>query len=365
MPVTLAHHIVGGFEGTSIPKTLKNLIQKDELGGVILFRRNIESIPQVKKLIRELYKLAGGRPFFIGVDQEGGRVFRLGEPFTIIPPMGLVGEYYQKTKDLKTVREVGRILGRELRAVGFNWDFAPVVDVHSNPKNPIIGDRSFSPNPALVSTCAAALIRGLHDEGVLSCAKHFPGHGATALDSHLDLPIVRSPGRLLWKRDLVPYRKLISQGLIRTLMTAHVRYPAFDTQNCATLSSAILQNLLREKLKYKGLIVSDDLFMKAISDRMDLSEATVQFFEAGGDVVLICKDPEIQKDCLEALKLVYSQEKTLRTHFQKSHRRLEKQKAFLSQKNSPPASVIGAPEHRALVNKLLSWKAASQEKSFE
>src|SRR5690606_10390692 len=140
-----------------------------------------------------------------------------------------------KTGNVRKVRKLGQILGRELKAVGFNWDYAPIVDVHSNPNNPVIGKRSFGPDPILVTKCGEAIIQGLHDEGVLSCAKHFPGHGATSVDSNLDLPVLDDPGRLLWKRDLYPYRKLIPKKIIKTIMTAHVRYPELDPHYCATL----------------------------------------------------------------------------------------------------------------------------------
>lgn len=345
-------HFIGGFDGTAVTKPLKNLIRKFHLGGVILFARNIESPAQVRSLIARIQKLAP-HPLFVGVDQEGGRVARMKGPFTPIPPMSVVGKFYRDTGKIKPVVELGRVMGRELSACGYNWDFAPVVDVHSNPKNPVIGDRSLGPDPRAVARSAEALIQGLHAEGVLSCAKHFPGHGATSVDSHLDLPVLKSPGRLLWKRDLFPYRRLIKEGIIKTLMTAHVRYPAFDPEHCATFSRAILTELLRGRIGYRGLIVSDDLFMKAISDRFDIPSAVIRFFEAGGDIALVCKEPEVQTEAIIRVTELAGKDRFLRDHLQKSRRRIERiRRRFCRPKALPSLSVIGCREHREVVEAL-------------
>ncbi|MBI2338960.1 MAG: hypothetical protein HYU99_01130 [Deltaproteobacteria bacterium] len=206
---------------------------------------------------------------------------------------------------------------------------------------------------ASTAAAAEALIQGLHAEGVLSCAKHFPGHGATSVDSHLDLPVLKSPGRLLWKRDLFPYRRLIKEGIIKTLMTAHVRYPAFDPEHCATFSRAILTELLRGRIGYRGLIVSDDLFMKAISDRFDIPSAVIRFFEAGGDIALVCKEPEVQTEAIIRVTELAGKDRFLRDHLQKSRRRIERiRRRFCRPKALPSLSVIGCREHREVVEAL-------------
>lgn len=347
-------HFVGGFDGPTVDRNLKKLIQKYEIGGLILFSRNIESPKQVRKLITDIRKLATA-PLLIGVDQEGGPVARLKEPFTKLPPMAVVGEFYRRTRKLRPVREVGRILGSELRALGFNWDYVPVLDVHSNPKNPVIGKRAFSHDPITVAECAEALLRGLHAEGVLSCSKHFPGHGATSADSHLRLPILKDPARLLWKRDLIPYRKLIPKKLIPCLMTAHVRYPDLDPDHCATLSRNIIVDLLRIKLGYKGVVVSDDLWMKAISDRYGIAEAGLQFFEAGGDMAMICKDPESQMEAIEQLALASSRDRAMRVNLGEAIVRLKRmQKRFLwKQADQPSLDILGCKSHRAIVDAIV------------
>lgn len=267
--------------------------------------------------------------------------------------MAEVGKYYRKTKNIRNVVKIGKILGEELKAVGVNWDYAPVVDVHSNPKNPIIKNRSFGPDPKLVTSCAAALIKGLHSSGILSCVKHFPGHGATSADSHLELPVVRSTGRLLWRRDIWPFRKLIANNHVPALMTAHVKYPALDEEDCATLSQAILTNLLRKRMKYRGVVISDDFFMKAISDRYGIPQASIKFFSAGGDLSLICRDPEVQMGAIDLLSQALKTDKKLQAHLKKSIKRIQKlKKKFCRSRTLPSMSVIGCREHKDLVKKM-------------
>lgn len=349
---SIGQHFIIGFEGNRVTPAIKKLIQKYHVGGLILFSQNIKSPRQVKRLVERLQSLSSER-LFIGIDQEGGRVLRLKKPFTKIPSMKKVGEYYRRTRDVQAVAEVGRLLGRELRAVGINWNYAPVVDVHSNPKNPVIGDRSFSPDPVVVCKCAEALIRGLHSESVLSCAKHFPGHGNTSKDSHKTLPVVKSSGRLLWKRDIFPYRKLIARRVCHSIMTAHVFYPELDSELCATLSKPIITDLLRKRLKFRGIVVSDDLWMKAISERYEIPEAVCGFFRAGGDLAMICREPEIQIEAIEEAKKSAEKDKTLQNHFRQSIKRIQKVKKLFCSKSPPhPISVIGCSEHQNLIKKI-------------
>lgn len=349
----IGHHIISGFEGTQITPEVKELIQKYHVAGFILFKRNIKSPRQVKKLIFQLQKLSK-KPLFIGIDHEGGRVFRLNPPFTQIPPMSVLGQYYRKTKNKKPIINLGRVMASELRAVGFNWNYAPVVDVHSTPTNPIIGDRSFSPNPEIVAKCAEAFISGLHSQEILSCAKHFPGHGATEEDSHLELPRVRDSRRLLWKRDLVPYKKLISQNFLPTIMTAHVIYPKFDAKNCATLSDKILRGILRTRLGFNGVIVSDDLFMKAIVRDMELHQAALKFFRASGDIVLLCHQPKVQIKIIKALQKIIQKDKVLELTLKESKKRIDQLAKFIPHKpTSGPLKIIGCAEHQKVVKKLM------------
>jgi beta-glucosidase-like glycosyl hydrolase len=219
----------------------------------------------VAELVRELQGVARDAahslPLLVGVDQEGGRVARLKEPWTVWPPMRAVGRI--GSEDI--ARQVGAALAAELSACGIRYDFAPDVDVDTNPKNPIIGDRSFGDDPRLVGRLGAAMIRGLQDAGVAACAKHFPGHGDTDVDSHLDLPAVDHERSRLDEIELVPFRKAIEAG-VATIMTAHVLVRSLDEEVPATLSPRVIDGLLRREMKYGGLIVSDDLEMKAVAD---------------------------------------------------------------------------------------------------
>lgn len=349
----IGQHFIGGFDGTEVTPALVTLIKKYRIGGFILFKRNIASPRRVQKLIANLQKLST-TPLFIGVDHEGGNVFRLGPPFTQIPPMATVGKYYRRTKKIGTVFQLGELLGRELRSVGFNWNYAPVVDVHSNPKNPVIGKRAFGPDPQVVSRCAGAVVKGLHAAGVLSCAKHFPGHGATIVDSHLDLPVLNDPGRLLWKRDMFPYRKLIAKKLLKTIMVAHVSYPELDENDCATLSRPIITDLLRKKLKFKGVIVSDDLRMRAIADRYGLNEASLRFFQAGGDMAMICRDPALQMEAIDFVTEQLKGDAPLRKHFVQSWARIIKvKKEILKVKPPLPITLLPSLEHQKIVEQLM------------
>lgn len=348
----IGSHFVSGFEGTTLNSNLKKLIRDYHISGVILFSRNIESPAQVRELTSSIIKFAN-RPFLIGIDQEGGLVARLREPFTIIPPMSELGKYFSKSKDRKLILQIGQLMAKELKAVGVNWDFTPVVDVHSNPLNPIIGSRSFHPSPIFVSQCAEALIDGFEKEKVLTCAKHFPGHGATLTDSHLTLPVVENSGRLLWRRDLYPYRHLISKEKIKTLMTAHVLFPDLDEKNCATFSKRILINLLRGRLKYKGLIVSDDMFMNAVSDEYDLAQASDLFFRSGGDISLACRHPQIQIETIDRLEKIYNKDKEMISKLKEGSHFLRKIiNRYGNHKSLPPLSTIGTIEHRRILDRL-------------
>lgn len=299
--MSLGQHFLAALDGPQISPLERDLILKHKVLGFTLFKRNIESAQHVLELNNELKALAqqAGYDLIIAVDQEGGRVFRLPEPFTQIPPMRHWAQFLQN--DLKKFHELGLILGNEVAAAGFTLDFAPVVDIDTNPNSPIIGDRSFSENPEQVFLAAREVIRGLIDTGIIPCLKHFPGHGATTQDSHHELPHDDRSLDDMEKVDLVPYQKLITENLAPTIMTAHVVYPQIDKENPATLSQKIIQEILREKLKYNGVIFSDDMLMKAIFDNHDLATACTDFFLCGGDAVLICKQPELSVEVIEKL----------------------------------------------------------------
>jgi beta-N-acetylhexosaminidase len=279
--------VVCGFAGTKVTPELKELVREVQPLGLILFARNIESPEQLCELNRELKALRKDEPLFLSVDQEGGRVARIRKPATEWPAMRRLGQL----GDDKLVERIGRALAQELRAMNFDLDYAPVLDVDTNPKNPVIGDRSFSEVPATVAKLGAALIRGLQGAGVGACGKHFPGHGDTDKDSHLDLPFVEHELPRLREVEWLPFRAAIAAN-VSSIMTAHVVVKDLDENLPATLSPKVLR-FLREELAYKGVIVSDDLEMKAVADRFSLRDMADKGLNAGVDVFLACNKYEV------------------------------------------------------------------------
>lgn len=286
---------VVGFPGTEPDDDVKRLID-DGVAGVILFKRNVGTPEATAALVRSL-KVHAGRPLIASVDQEGGRVARLrGAPFTALPPMRELG----KNRDPNLVERVGRLLAFETRACGFDWDFAPVLDVDTNPANPVIGDRSFHADATEVARLGVALAKGLEAGGVASCAKHFPGHGDTAKDSHLDLPRLPHAMERLEAVELVPFAAYAEAGLA-SVMTAHVIFDALDPGVPATMSQKVMTGLLRERLGFQGVIVSDDLEMKAIADHFSIERAVVDGVAAGVDCFLVCHRAEVQRAAINAV----------------------------------------------------------------
>ncbi len=232
---------------------------------------------------------------FVGIDQEGGRVARLRAPLLDVPPMRTVASW----GDAAFAERIAHGVGAELAALGITIDFAPVLDVNTCPENPVIGDRAFGTDAATCATFGVAWIRGLQSAGVLACGKHFPGHGDTSKDSHVDLPVVHQPRERIESVELVPFRAAAAAG-VATLMTAHVVYPALDPARPATLSRAVCTDL-REAIGFRGLLISDDLEMSAIAARMSVEEAAVQAVAAGCDALLVCWSDDKQERAVEAL----------------------------------------------------------------
>src|SRR5688572_13273542 len=288
---------IAGFAGHTIPQDLKRLAREFDLGGVIYFARNVESPEQVAELSREAQELAREIPLWVSVDQEGGRVARLKAPFTVWPPMITLG----RSGDRTLAERFARALAAELKAVGISLDYTPVLDVHTNPKNPVIGDRALAERAEDVARLGRAIITTLQAAGIAACGKHFPGHGDTSTDSHHELPLIEHPPDRLEAVELVPFRAAIAAG-VASIMTAHILIPALDEDRPATLSPSIVDGLLKRKLGYDGLVLSDDLEMRAIGDRYGIPEATVAAIAAGCDAVLMCgATQEQQVAALEAV----------------------------------------------------------------
>jgi len=289
-----------GFDGLSPSAEARQLLREQAVGGVILFARNIGDPEQLSALVVELQEIARAAgqetPLLIGIDQEGGRVARLREPWIEWPAMRLLGRVGSE----ELVRRLGGALAEQLAPCGIRLDFAPVVDVDTNPKNPVIGDRSFGDDPALVARLGAALISGLQASGVAACAKHFPGHGDTDRDSHLELPTIdHSPDRIE-SVELLPFRAALAAD-VASVMTAHVVVRALDERLPATLSPRVVRDVLREKMGFGGVVISDDLEMSAITKTWGPGSAAVRALAAGCDLLLMCHSADAQAEAHEAL----------------------------------------------------------------
>jgi beta-N-acetylhexosaminidase len=274
--------IMVGLAGPELAREEQRQLERFPIGNFVLFERNLAAPGQIVRLCRELWRLAAAPPL-LAVDQEGGRVARLPPPFTRFPSMAEVG----RVADERLAHEVGRAIARELAAAGINTDFAPVLDVLTDPENRVIGDRSLGGDPRRVAALGTAILRGLRAGGVIPCGKHFPGHGGTSVDSHVELPVVTRSVEELQAVELVPFRSACAEK-VESLMTAHVLYPALDAERPATLSAALVQTLLRESWRYEGAVITDDLEMGAIANRYSLEESVCRAVEAGVDLLLFC-----------------------------------------------------------------------------
>jgi beta-N-acetylhexosaminidase len=334
--------LVIGFEGPEITPELREVARELQPSGFILFQRNVVDPVQVRDLTRALGDLLpAGRPPLITVDQEGGRVQRIREPATRWPTARSVGA-------TELAERVGRGIGRELRAMGFDLNFAPVTDVDSNPDNPVIGDRAFHREADRAGRVAAAFSRGMQAEGVLGCAKHFPGHGDTTVDSHLDLPRIDHPLHALRQTELVPFRHAIAAG-VASVMTAHVLFTALDPAWPATLSPGVLTGLLRGELGFHGLLFTDDLEMKAVAGRYPLHDQVRRTIRGTVDVALACRQPDLQLAWFEASIAAMLDDSELAAMAATSERRLDATLARLPDPaDRPDLSVVGCDEHLEL-----------------
>lgn len=284
-----------GFDGTAVSQRLQVMLETFQPGGLILFQRNIEDPAQTHGLLSQAQK-ASATPMFLCVDMEGGTVDRLRD---VIGPMPAVAEVAASSSK-KLFRKHGRLIGEELRTLGFNTDFAPVLDLRLDASKDVLGSRTISPKPKQVVAYADAFLRGLRDCGVLGCGKHFPGLGEANLDTHAELPSVDKSWKRLWKEDLVPYRELRRE--LPFVMVAHAAYPQVtDDARPASLSKQWMSGVLRKKIGYRGLIITDDLDMGGVLAAASIDDAAVETLLAGADIVLICQKEESVRRAFEAV----------------------------------------------------------------
>jgi beta-N-acetylhexosaminidase len=330
-----------GFPGPDAPPLVLERVREGRVGGVVLFKRNVETPEQLRALVAALRGAAPpGLPLLVALDQEGGRVQRLRGPWTEWPAMRNVAE----AGDPSRTAAFAAALARELRDAGFELDFAPVVDVDTNPTNPVIGDRSFARTPEEVGRHARAFIAALQAGGVAACAKHFPGHGDTAQDSHHELPRLDHDLARLRSVELPPFRAAIEAG-VASVMTAHLLLPALDPDRPATLSPRALA-LLRDELGYDGVVFSDDLEMRAVADRFSIEDRVELALRAGVDALLVCSDVPLWERALAHLETLPP------ALLANPLRRVATLKARFALGAAPDAGAPPYPEHLALADDL-------------
>jgi beta-N-acetylhexosaminidase len=343
-----------GFAGHTVPADLRRLAAEFDLGGVIYFARNVAEPAQVADLSREVAGLARHWPFWVSVDQEGGRVARLTAPFTEWPPASTLG----RSRDETLAGRFAEALAAELRAVGINLDYAPVLDIHTNPANPVIGDRALGESAGDVARLGAVVIEGLQRVGVAACGKHFPGHGDTSVDSHESLPVIEHPPDRIEAVELAPFRRAVA-ARVATIMTAHVLVRALDEDRPASLSPRIVDGMLKTMLGFDGVVISDDLGMKAISASTSLPDAAIEAIAAGCDVVLLCNSTaDEQATALEAMIRAVEDGRVSRPRVEDAMRRQHDVKARFPMAPSDDAAaldVVGCDAHRRVARDMARW----------
>ncbi|WP_373600553.1 beta-N-acetylhexosaminidase [Paraclostridium bifermentans] len=290
--------IVAGFNGTNINSEIETLVNDLKVGGVILFSRNVENSEQLSSLTKNIKSLSKKTPLFISIDEEGGRVSRLPKDTKKFKRARDIGN----TSDVKYAYKNGMKLGNTLKEHNINMNFAPVLDIHSNPKNTVIGDRAFGNNENIVSIMGIATMNGIKESGVIPVVKHFPGHGDTEVDSHYGLPSVNKSLKELEQFELIPFKKAIDNEC-DAVMVSHILMENIDDKNPATLSKKVINDLLRNKMNFDGVVITDDMLMKAISNSISIEKASIKSINAGTDIILIGNDLKIVKSTINEIKL--------------------------------------------------------------
>ena len=322
--------LIMGFDSTAVSQRLQVMLETFQPGGIILFQRNVEDPTQTHALLSAAQK-AGATPMFLCVDMEGGTVDRLRD---VIGPTPAVAEV-AASNSKRLFRKHGRLIGEELCALGFNTDFAPVLDLKLEASNGVLGTRTVSPKPKQVVAYAHAFLRGLRDCDILGCGKHFPGLGEANLDTHAELPSIDKPWKRLWKEDLVPYRELRRE--LPFAMVAHAAYPQVtEDSRPASLSKEWMTGILRKKIGYRGLIITDDLDMGGVLAAASIEDAAVETLLAGADIFLICQKEESVRRAYEAVvKRAESDKKFAKLVAKKAERILDAKKKARSLKRMP------------------------------
>jgi len=287
-----------GFNGYEVDDNIINLIKNKKVGGIILFSKNINTVNQTKKLIESLNELNSENKFklFMSVDEEGGIVSRIPKEMGQFESAWDVGV----TGDLNYAFEHGKAIGETIKSLGFNLDFAPVLDVNSNPNNPVIGIRAFSDDHETVKKMGTQVYKGLRSTGILGVGKHFPGHGDTNVDSHVGVPVINKSLEELKNLELIPFKYAIDNG-VDMIMVSHLYLPQLDKEYVASISKNIVTKLLREELGFNGVIVTDDMIMEGVKGKYPTSESAVKAIEAGDDVIIVSAGIHDQNSAIDGV----------------------------------------------------------------
>ena len=352
LKIRLGQRLSVGFEGTVLPKEYVDLVKEYKVGNAVLFRRNVQSYAQLKALcaqLRDVIQSETGHVPFIMIDEECGSVSRLAHIAAPTPCAMAIGA----TDDARNAYRIGRLVGEELGAAGINFNFGPVLDCFTNPDNAVIGNRCFSTSPEKTAAMGVAYMKGLQETGVIACGKHFPGHGDTATDSHLALPIVEKSMDEMRKTELVSFTAAIREGL-DAIMTAHVVFPALEPDRVpATVSRRVMTGLLREEMGFEGIIVSDGMEMKAVMDLFGIEEASRRALAAGVDIALVCHSPAQGASISRYLRAAVEKGDFSLDEAESHYQRIARRKALLPAPTGDPAR-FGSEVQRALARKIMN-----------
>ncbi|HET7577856.1 MAG TPA: beta-N-acetylhexosaminidase [Bacillales bacterium] len=330
--------VMVGINGTKANDQTRQLIQQYHVGGVILYGNNIQTPSQSVKLINQLKainaKAENPLPLFISVDQEGGRVERMPDEIVNLPSNEKIGN----VNDPHFSYKVGQLIGQELQDFGFNMDFAPVLDIRSRSAKSVIGDRSFSSDKQVVSRLGVATMRGIQSQNVVSVIKHFPGYGGATIDAHTGLPKEKYGIDRLMKTEWYPYQKAIAAGA-DTVMVTHILLPQLDSHFPASMSRSIITGMLRNKLGFDGVVITDDMTMGAIAKHYSIDQAAVQAVKAGADIVLVSFHPDEQISVIKALKHAVQNGDISEERINKSVERILRLKQKYHLSNQPTGAV--------------------------
>ncbi len=350
--------VVVDFTGIEPTPEVQQLIEGEGIGGIILFAKNIASPRQVARLTNTLQTIAAHAsrpPLLISIDQEGGPVTRIGDPVTVFPSAMAIGA----TGSAAFAEQAGTVTARELRSMGVNVNHAPVLDVNTNPQNPVIGVRAFGDDPEVVAELGIAYLRGLQGQGVLATAKHFPGHGDTNVDSHVDLPSVTHDWMRLMETELLPFRLAIAAGC-DGIMSAHIDVAAIDPSGVpATMSGLAIDGVLRGQLGFRGLVFTDSMRMQAIARYHSAGYATLAAVQAGADMILACGEIAQQREMITALRRAVERGTITSGRLKTSWARLTSMRQKYRILDHPVLvnedtveQVVGIPEHRATAQRI-------------